>query len=232
MDKLLSMKQLGYTIRRFAGLILGLTIIGAIVGGLLSVILVKPTYSASTVIVITQRHQDTQDQSVSDALNQSQYDTQLLATYNDVFTSPEIFADVSTALQDKGLSYSASDLQQMVTVKNNSNSRAFSISVEAKKAGIAAKVANTVASVFSSKTSTMIDSQQSVKVINRAGDDTKKIEPSIKLFVVAGVVVGFLASVGFALLAEIFNDTVKNEDYSETKLGIASMGVVSFSTKK
>lgn len=226
MEKLLSMQRLGYTLWRHLLLIIGLMIV---IGGALyfyAAKMVAPSYDVSTTVVVDQRGLNS-NQSVSDALNASQYDTQMLATYNDLLNDSALYATVATNLNDNGYpKLTSSDVQKMVTVKNNANSRAFSIGVEAPTPKLAAKVANTVASAFATKVRAVIGKNQEVKVADEASEDALPVQPNARLYAVAGMVVGLVIGAAIATLREIFNDTVKDEEFLTNKAKIPYLGTI------
>ncbi|WP_125709423.1 YveK family protein [Lacticaseibacillus porcinae] len=229
MEKLLSMQRLGYTIWHHMLLIIGLMIV---FGGALYVYaakMVAPSYDVSTTIVVD-KNGSNGDQSVSDALNASQYDTQMLATYNDLLNDSALYATVATNLNANGYpKLTSSDVQKMVTVKNNANSRAFSVTVEAATPKLAAKVANTVASSFADKVKTVIGKTQGVKVADEASEDALPVKPNAKLFAIAGLIIGLIIGAAIATLREIFNDTVKDPEFLTKSAKIPYLGTIKVS---
>jgi capsular polysaccharide biosynthesis protein len=95
MEETISLKELLETLKKRLLLIVSITVIAAIISGVVSYFVLTPIYQASTQILVNQK--ETKDQSLYNS-NQVQTNLQLINTYNVIITSPAILDSVSKEL--------------------------------------------------------------------------------------------------------------------------------------
>lgn len=93
-------------------------------------------------------------------------------------------------------------------------------------------VANSVSKVFQKKAKDLIDVDK-VSIIAQASLNEHPISPNNKLNILIGAVLGLFVGLGFALLSQLLDKTVKDDKYITETLGFKMLGTVSeISTKE
>jgi capsular polysaccharide biosynthesis protein len=220
MEETISLKELLETLKKRLLLIVSITVIAAIISGVVSYYFLTPIYQASTQILVNQKKND---QSLYQT-NQVQTNLQLINTYNVIITSPAILDIVSKELD---LNMTAAQLKEKITVGSEKDSQVVNLSVQDPDAEVAAQIANKTAAVFKKEISKIMN-VDNVSVLAKAdvGENPSPIKPQPLLNVAIAIVVGLMAGVGIAFLLEYFNNTIKNEQDIEKMLGLPILGVI------
>jgi len=220
MEETISLKELLETLKKRLLLIVSITLIAAIISGVVSYYFLTPIYQASTQILVNQKQKD---QSLYNS-NEVQTNLQLINTYNVIITSKRILNIVSEELN---LNMSYDQLKGKITVGSEKDSQVVNLSVQDPDAKVAAEIANKTAEVFKKQ---IVDIMKVDNVSILADADVSEnpapIKPRPLLNVAIAIVVGLMAGVGLAFLLEYFNNTIKNEQDIEKILGLPILGVI------
>ena len=221
MEETISLKELLETLKKRLLLIVSITVIAAIISGVVSYFFLTPIYQASTQILVNQK--ETKDQSLYNS-NQVQTNLQLINTYNVIITSPAILNDV---IKELDLKMTAAQLKEKITVGSEKDSQVVNLSVQDPNAEKAAKIANKTAAMFKKKIATIMN-VNNVSILAPAvvAENPTPIKPQPLLNVAIALVVGLMAGVGIAFLLEYFNNTIKNEQDVEKILGLPILGII------
>lgn len=221
MEETISLKELLETLKKRLLLIVSITVIAAIISGVVSYFFLTPIYQASTQILVNQK--ETNAQSLYNS-NQVQTNLQLINTYNVIITSPRILDDVSKELN---LNMTAEQLKAKITVGSEKDSQVVNLSVQDPDAEVAAQIANKTAKVFIRELDKIM-SVSNVTILAPAvvSENPSPIKPQPLLNVAIALIVGLMAGVGIAFLLEYFNNTIKNEQDVEKILGLPILGVI------
>ncbi|MFF2447148.1 YveK family protein [Neobacillus sp. NPDC058068] len=220
MEETISLKELLETLKKRLLLIVSITLIAAIVSGVVSYFLLTPIYQASTQILVNQQKNEQSVYSPSEV----QTNLQLINTYNVIITSPAI---LDIVVNELNLKMTASQLKGKITVGSEKDSQVVNLSVQDPDALVAAQIANKTAEVFQ-KEIPKIMKVDNVSILAKAdiSENPAPIKPRPLLNVAIAIVVGLMAAVGFAFLLEYFNNTIKNEQDVEKILGLPILGVI------
>lgn len=120
---------------------------------------------------------------------------------------------------------SIKELQSAISLTSQQNSQVFAINVKTDDPNKSAAVANEVATVFKSKIKSMMRINN-VSTISRATPSDEKSSPRTKLIVFLGLILGLLIGIGYALIKELTDTTVKEDDYLQNELGLVNLGHV------
>lgn len=221
MEESIDLKQLFGVIKKRFWLIALLTIIAAIISGVVSFFVLTPVYEANTQILVNQAKSKEQFYNSSEL----QTNVQLIQTYNDIIKSPAILGEVTKQLN---LDMTPKQLSNQIQVTNSQDSQVAHIVVQDKNARLAVRIANTTASVFK-KEVPKIMSIDNVSILAKAQLDEalSPIKPQPFLNIAIAVVVGLMAGVGLAFLLEYLDNTIKNEQDVERILQLPVIGVIS-----
>jgi capsular polysaccharide biosynthesis protein len=220
MEETISLKELLETLKKRLLLIVSITLIAAIVSGVVSYFFLTPIYQASTQILVNQKKSEQSLYSTSEV----QTNLQLINTYNVIITSPVILDKVSDELD---LNMTALQLKGKITVGSEKDSQVVNLSVQDSNAEVAAQIANKTAEVFKKQIANIMN-VDNVSILAKADitENPAPIKPRPLLNVAIAIVVGLMAGIGIAFLLEYFNNTIKNEQDIEKILGLPILGVI------
>ncbi|SMQ85082.1 Capsular polysaccharide biosynthesis protein [Bacillus sp. OV166] len=220
MEETISLKELLETLKKRLLLIVSITLVAAIISGVVSYFLLTPIYQASTQILVNQKKNE---QSVYNS-NEVQTNLQLINTYNVIITSPVILDKVSKELD---LNMTAAQLKEKITVGSEKDSQVVNLSVQDPDAEVATQIANKTAEVFKKEIANIMN-VDNVSILAKADitENPDPIKPRPLLNVAIAIVVGLMAGVGLSFLLEYFNNTIKNEQDVEKILELPILGVI------
>ncbi|MDN4495155.1 YveK family protein [Ureibacillus aquaedulcis] len=222
MEETISLQEIFKIIKKRLVHIISITIVAAIIAGVISFYLLTPIYQASTQILVNQE-QTTEQQTVQ--TQDIQANLQLINTYNVIIKSPAILSIVIDRLD---LSLSPDQLSNKITVSSQDNSQVVNISVQDENAAIAVEIANTTAEVFEIEIQELMN-VNNVNILSSAvlGEDPSPIKPNKMLNIAIGAVIGLMIGLGLAFLIEYMDTTIKTEQDVEDILGLPIIGLVS-----
>lgn len=221
MEETISLKELLATLKKRLLLIVSITVIAAIISGVVSYYFLTPIYQASTQFLVNQKKSE---QSLYNNSNEIQTNLQLINTYNALITSKRILNIVSEELD---LNYTYEQLKRKITVGSETDSQLVNLSVQDPDAKLAAQIANKTVEVFKKEIANNMN-VDNVRIWTKAdvSENPSPIKPRPLLNVAIAIVVGLMVGVGLAFLLEYFNNTIKNEQDVDKILGLPILGVI------
>lgn len=134
-------------------------------------------------------------------------------------------------------SISANELAKNISVNTQQQSQVFSIAATANTPDKAKVEANAVAETFRNDIPKLMN-VNNVTIVARATDGGQSY-PNVRLFTLAGFLIGLILSFAVIMIREMTNTTVRDDDYLTQDLGLTDLGQVahfhvssSFSVKK
>ena len=221
MEETISLQEIGQIIKKRFGLILTLTVVVALVAGIVSYFFITPIYQASSQILVNK----SENENTLYGSNELQTNIQLINTYNVIIKSPTILQKV---INEMDLDLTLEELNDKITVSSADNSQVMNIVVEDESILTAANIANKTAEVFREKVVDIMN-VNNVTILTKAkitGDESP-VSPNSLLNIVIATVVGLMASVGLAFLLEHLDNTFKTEKDIEKHLDLPMLGVIS-----
>ncbi|MGT2754008.1 Wzz/FepE/Etk N-terminal domain-containing protein [Streptococcus ovis] len=189
---------------------------------LISVLLIKPTYTSSTRIYVV--NQMGEKSITAQDLQAGSY---LVNDYKEIITSSAVMSDT---IQKEGLAMSEGQLSSMISVSIPADTRIITISVNSHDAEEAQRLANGVRKVAAEKIKE-VTKVEDVTTIEEAKVPEKPTSPNTKRNVLLGVLAGGFLSVAGVLLKELLDDHVRRPEDIEEVLGLVLIGVVPNSEK-
>lgn len=217
-------------LRRSYKLLIIWTILIGLLGFAIAKIAVIPKYTATTEILVNQKHGNNNGQ----AYNNQQADVQIINTYKDIITNKVILNQASKELSNSskvareyGRNYNlpVNQLKKNIKISNEQNSQVFSVAVTTDDAQKSSAAANTIASVFKKRIKKIM-SINNVTIVSRATSPASPSFPNTKLFTLAGAVLGFLLTFVYLLVKELMDTTVNTDDFMVNELGLTNLGHV------
>ncbi|HIX36023.1 MAG TPA: exopolysaccharide biosynthesis protein [Candidatus Limosilactobacillus merdigallinarum] len=222
LHRLLALLRINYKL-----LILWTVIVG-VLGFATAKFIVIPKYTATTEILVNQKHSNNNGQ----AYNNQQADVQIINTYKDIITNKVILNEANKELSNSnsvaseyGRNYNVpvSQLKKDIKISNQQNSQVFSVAVTTDNPNKSAAAANTIASVFKKRIKKIM-SVNNVTIVSKATAPSAPSFPNVKLFTLAGAVLGFLISFIYLLIKELMDTTVNSDDFMTDDLGLTNLG--------
>lgn len=201
-------------------LIAGLVVTAVVLSALITLFLIKPVYSASTQIVLTQ---DTAEQQTVN-YSEIQSNIQLVNTYRVIIKSPRILDEV----QKLNPEYSTKQLSGMMEVASESDSQVMTVTVKNNSLKDAVKIANDTADIVARDMSEIMN-VKNISILSRASEDLSKspVSPNLMLNLAIAGVLGFLVSVFIIFLRKALDKTITSEAELKELLDLPVIGVVS-----
>ncbi|MCQ2570206.1 MAG: Wzz/FepE/Etk N-terminal domain-containing protein [Limosilactobacillus sp.] len=194
--------------------------------------LIQPKYQAETQILVNNK--DAKREQPGQAFNNQQADVQIINTYKEIITNQVILQDATKQLANPNNKYgdgyaykmSVAKLKSAVNVETQTNSQVFTLTAEATTPQQAKAEANTIASVFKKRVKKIMD-VNNVTIVSSATLPKGTSFPNVKLFALAGAVIGFVISFGYVLIKELFDTTVRGHEFMTDELKLVNLGQVS-----
>ena len=197
-------------------LIAATAVVGAVLAALYTFFLVTPMYKAtSTIYVVSNK---------SSVLNFSdlQLGSELTSDYIKVFEMWEVHEKVISALD---LDYTYSEMADMLSVTNTSDTRMLDITVTSPDPEEAADIANEYAKVGSKYISEKMKTDEPT-VMSTARVPANPFSPSKAKNIVLGFLLGFVLACGVVVLRVLLDDTYKSAEDIRNYTGMVVLASV------
>lgn len=220
MEQTYSIKQLLDILVKRITMILLWGFLGIAAAAAVTFFVITPKYSSQAQLVVTLPQ--TENTNVNDVNS----NLQMINTYKDFIVSDLVLNQVEDRLKsDYNLKMKPEEIKSSISVAQNQNSQMFSIIAKSPKASEAANIANTVANIFKENAKDVLNVDR-ITIISNAVVDTTPVSPNHKLFLLAGLVVGLIIGMAFAMIAELMDRTVKDSQFIVEELGFTILGTV------
>lgn len=208
-------------------LVIMVTIISILIGGIYSFFLITPEYKSSTTIVLTKTNNGGISETVDTGESITQTDLtlnqKLVSTYSKIVKSSTILNRVITNLRTSDLT--EEQLRKKVTVNAVEDTEVIEISVVDENPEFAAKIANEILKVFEAQVREMY------KIDNVYTLDEAKVSHSPSNInhtrtVILSAIMGIIISCAYIIIASILNNTTKNKEGIEQALDLPVLGIL------
>lgn len=226
----IDLQRLIVLLRRHIVMLLLWTVLTGVFGLVVAKFVVVPKYTANVELLVNRR---TSEKDNGQAYNDQQADVQYINTYKDIITNQVILNKVSHDLNSSktarqyGRTYTMStgDLKQSIKISNQQNSQVFSVAVKTDDPQKSAAAANSIARVFK-KQIKKIMAVNNVTIVSRASVPSAPSFPNVKLFALAGAILGLLGSAIYLIIKDLMDTAVNNDDFMVKELGLTNLGHV------
>lgn len=224
----IDLQRLIILFRKHIVMLLLCTILTGVLGFVVAKFVVVPKYTTNVELLVNRRSSGNKN---SDPYNDQQADVQYINTYKDIITNQVILNKVSHDLNSSktarqyGRTYdmSTGELQQSIKISNQQNSQVFSVAVKTADPQKSAAAANAIAHVFKDNIKKIM-SVNNVTIVSRAAVPSAPSFPNVKLFTLAGAVLGLLLSAIYLVIKELMDTTIKDDDFVTKELGLTNLG--------
>lgn len=194
------------------------TVLFGLIALLISIFILKPTYTSSTRIYVANQATEANNLTAQDL----QAGSYLVNDYKEIITSDSVLLDV---IAREGLTTTPKDLISDIEVVIPVNTRIITISVNSQSPEEAQQLANTLRMIASEKIKE-VTKVEDVTTIEEAKIPEIPSSPNISRNVLLGALVGGFLTVVMILLLELVDDRVRRPEDIEEVLGLVLIGVV------
>lgn len=199
-------------------MIASITLVAAIVAGVISFFVLKPQYEASTTMMVSYK----QDQEALMNYNELQMSQKLATTYSQIIKSERIADKVIEKLD---LDLSAAELNSKISVSQVETTEILKITVKDNDPELAALIANTEAEIFKQEINEMMK-VDNVSTIDVAKVPESPVAPNKVMNIAIATVLGMMVSVGLVFVLEFLDRTYKTPSDIERHLGLPILGAI------
>lgn len=192
-------------------------VFAAAIGNTYTILTRVPMYKSDTTIVLVSENKNNTYNSTELQLNKN-----LVSTYSEIIKSRKVLEPVIANLKLKD---TYTELKEKVTVTAVQNTEIIKVTVANKKKGMAKKIANEIADVFTQEIQ-KIYKLNNVSVVDKAVEATNPYNVNYLKDNVIYVTIGLIISCGIIFLIFYFDTTIKSGDEIEEKLGLQVIGIV------
>ena len=212
--------QLFRIVMKRLGIILVFALIGASVTGVVSWFFMEDVYQASATIIVSNK----QPGGNAERLTYSDYtlNIQLVNSYRILCKTDRVLNQVIDQL---GLNMTTSQLAGKITVTSEDDTEIIRLAVKDTDPSTAQQIANTLATVFESEV-VVIMKMDNVQIIDLATLPAAPVEPNRMNNVLLGLFSGVALGIGFAVLLEYLDRSIKTEEQIFDLLGVPVLGSV------
>ena len=206
-----------------------IVVIFAIVGVIYTIGFTTPKYSASTTLVLASQQKEQESINVTTA-TEITVNSKLVSTYSELVKSKNILRQVKSNLN---LNESEANLRKNIKVSSVKDTELIEITVMDESPINAAKIANEIANVFTEKVKEIYNIQN-VQIVDTAETPNSPSNISHKKDIAIFTLVGAVVAVGYVLILNMLDTTIKSAEDVEKLLGLpvlASIPVYDFEGK-
>lgn len=197
-------------------LIVCVTLACAIAVSLFTIYLVTPMYEATSIIYVL----GNKDSAIN--LSDLQIGNALTQDYVKVFRMWEVHEEVITNL---GLPYDYDDMEEMLSVRNDANTRMIDITITSPRSAEAASIANEYARVASQYIADTMSTDKP-NIMSVALEPTNPASPSLALNCLLGIAGGALLSCAYVVIRFLLDDKYKTADDIFKHTGLTTLAVI------
>lgn len=222
MEETISLQEILSLLKKKILIILVFIFIALGISAILTFFVITPKYSSTTQLIATAQ------ESKTGTVTQDAVNTNLLMinTYKDFIKGNVVMEEATDILaKESGFKGTSKNLSEMISVEQTQNSQMFSIKATAENPVEAANMVNVVASVFQ-KEAKKYTSADKISIISKGEVNEQPVSPNKTINLAIGVILGFIIGVGVSLLSELFNRTVKSQEFVTDTLGLPILAAV------
>ncbi len=198
-------------------LILGCGILTAIIGFLLSYMVITPKYESTTKVYILNPN-NSSNLTYSD----TQLATQLTKDYEPIITSRDVLEQV---IEKFGLEDSYESFKDRISINNITDTRIIDITVKDVNPAMAQHLANAIRDISSEHIKSVM-SIEAVNVVDEANLPEKPSEPSVLIWTAIGFLIGAFVCAAVIVIRFLLDDTIKSSEDIENYQGLSTLALI------
>lgn len=220
MEEKLNLRDVFGIFKKYAGWILLLTVLMALIAGIITYSFLVPMYEGTAQILV---NEEAGGEPGLESRN-IEADLQLVNTYSGIIESPVILEKV---IDELGLAISTDELNNKITVVANPDSQLINITATDASQSKAAEIANTTAGVFEEEVKQIMN-LNNVQILSSAAvkENPETVSTNPLFNIAVGAAIGLFLGMGLAFLLAYLDTSIKNEEDIEKVLGLPVLAVI------
>ena len=205
--------------------ILLIVLIFGVIGVIYTLGFVTPMYSASTTLVLASsgKNENLPDTGITTSTaTEITVNSKLVSTYSELVKSKNILRQVISNLNMK---IEEDTLRKNITVSSVKDTELIQITVKNEKPSYASQIANEIAKVFTEKVKE-IYKIENVQIVDEAEVPNEPSNINHKRDVAIFALIGLVVSIGYVLLLNMLDTTVKTSEDIEEGLKLPVLAVI------
>jgi capsular polysaccharide biosynthesis protein len=216
----LDLKDFYYIIKKRLKLILIITLGCTLISGVLSFFVIRPTYEASSSIIVGKPQGNAKD---STQLNDLVMYQNLVATYVQIAQSDSVAEEAAQKLDGK---LTADALKAVVKVTPQQGTQILHITADSNNPKEAVKIVNAVSSTFINEAKRVFPTGGDIQIMDNAKQPKSPIKPKKAMNIAIAFFLGLMASVGLTFVLEYMDSTIKTEEDITRYLDLPVIGII------
>lgn len=212
----IDLKELFLSFLDHIRLIVIMGILGAAIAAIVTFYFVTPMFQATSKLYVL----NSEDSAIN--LSDLQIGSYLASDFIEVFNTWEVHEMV---IKNLGLHYSYSQLRNMLTIENPTNTRIITITVESPSAKEAASIANEYATVAIKFIADTMATEEP-NIMSTALVPTTQTSPSITRNILLGLVAGLALAVAGVTIQFVSDDKIKTSEDVMRYTGLSVLAII------
>jgi len=202
-------------------IIVTMTLIAALVSGIVSVFFLDKIYETSTTLIVS-KQQSGSSQKNELTYNDVLLNQKLVKSYSIIARSDRV---VEQVIRDLGLSMSIGELKSKISVNSEQDTEIIRIVISDQDPRLAQDIANSLAKIFIEEVKTIL-LMDNVQIIDPAKLPMSPVKPRPMMNIAIAAMVGLMAALGIIFLIEYLDNTVKNPEDIERQFQLPVIGAI------
>lgn len=214
--------ELGKSLLRHALAIVLITIISGVLSLLFALVCVTPKYEANALFYVN--NSTSAINSNASSINSADLSAAhtLVNTYVVILKSRMVLTEI---IDKAELDYTVKQLDKMIKAEAVNDTEVMSVVVRSSSPTEAERIANTIMEVLPEKISDVVVGS-SVRVVDYAVVPAEKSSPSLKKYLLIGMLLGFFIACGIFCFLELYDDVIKNTSYLKQNFDVPVLAVI------
>ncbi|MBP1046361.1 tyrosine protein kinase [Enterococcus sp. BWM-S5] len=226
MEETIGLQEITRILKKRFALLIFCMILGISAAGVMTFFVITPRYSSQAQLIVRLPQSETAN------VNDINANLQMISTYKDLITSDTVLSAVQQRMKDEyGQDIGTGTLRGSLSVKQSQNSQMFSISSTTTDPILSERIANQTTAVFQ-ETAQQTLSVDKITVISNASANMSAVSPNNKMNLMLGFAGGLMLGVLLAFVLELFDRSLKNEEFISEELELPILGAVPNMTAK
>lgn len=221
MEEVIDLKEIIEILKKNLKMILGLAVTFALIAGLVSFFLIKPTYQSESQVIVNQKGKNAD---VYNNPGEVQTNLQLINTYSQMINSKVIRKQVVDQLN---LEVHEKSLQPMITVTSEAESQLMKINVAGPDKKQTAEIANALADIAQKEVKRVMG-VDNLSVFSKAdvNEETAPIKPKPLMNVIVAGLLGLILGTAIAFLRSMLDTRLNTEEKIDKYIGLPTLGKI------
>ena len=216
----ISLKDYLIIIKERLWLIILITVSTVVIAGIMSYVVIKPTYQSSTSIIVGKPRATAKENTQYNDVMMYQ---SLVKTYTEIAKSTLVAQVAYDKLKGK---VSANQIQNAITVTSQTGTQILIISGKGKSPEEAYNITNATSQAFVDSAKKIFPTGGDIQAMDKAVMSQNPISPNKNLNIIIAFFLGLMVSVGVVFLMQYLDNTIKTENDIEKYLQLPVLGII------